>query len=102
MAKTPTRAPLFFKAWRKSRGWTQDYVAEKIDMSGSNYSLLERGEIDYTTKTLTKLAKLYGCSNGDLISRGPNQTEDELIRLARDLPEEKRDQLLKIAKTFLN
>lgn len=102
MAKTQTRRKQFFRDWRKARGLTQEEVADRIGMSNSNLSMLERGRVDYTAKTLEALADAYGCTPADLLSRRPEDAEDELTLVARDLSPEQRDQVAKIAKTFLN
>ena len=41
---------------REFRGYKQDYVANKLEMSQQNYSKIERGETDFTDEKLEQIA----------------------------------------------
>jgi transcriptional regulator with XRE-family HTH domain len=55
------------KLLREVHNFTQDYVAEFIDVAQNTYSLMEKGETKLTVDRLEKLAKLYKMELVDLI-----------------------------------
>ncbi len=83
----------FLRAWRKYRGLTQEQLADRIGMSGSNISLLESGKQNYTQKILEELALALGTTPASLLTDHPlDLTEMQLIidRLRRLGPTERR------------
>ena len=55
---------------RQAKGWTQEYLAEKLGMSVNGYGDLERGDSDIKLSKLERIAELLGvdltelfCSN---------------------------------------
>ena len=50
------------KEIREDHDYTQDYIAEYLNMSQTGYSKYECGERDMPTEVLKKLAKLYNTS----------------------------------------
>ena len=50
------------KEIREDRDYTQNYIAEYLNMSQTGYSKYECGERDIPTEVLKKLAKLYNIS----------------------------------------
>lgn len=73
MAK-PTETPrLFIKAWRKHRGMTQEQLAEVIETTKGNISLIERGVRPWNQRTLEAIAEALGCSTVDLLTRDPSE-----------------------------
>ncbi len=55
------------KTIREMKNFTQEYVAERLEMSQSNYSRIERNEINIPVKTLQSLAEIFELSLTDLI-----------------------------------
>jgi len=45
---------------RQAKGWTQEYLAEKLGMSINGYGDLERGDSDIKLSKLEKIAELLG------------------------------------------
>jgi transcriptional regulator with XRE-family HTH domain len=45
---------------RQAKGWTQAYLAEKLEMSINAYGDLERGDSDIKLSKLEKIAELLG------------------------------------------
>ena len=62
---------LRFKAVREQLGLDQQAVADGTGLSRATVSRIERGEIDYSGKTLRRFADFFGCDPGDLISDRP-------------------------------
>ncbi len=44
---------------REAKGWTQEEVADKLQMSGNGYGDIERGETDIKLSRLFQLAELF-------------------------------------------
>ncbi len=53
---------------RESRNWSQEEMAEKLDMSTNGYSRIERGETKPTVQKLEKIAEIFGMDLIDLLS----------------------------------
>lgn len=47
--------------YRESEGWTTQDVADKIDITQTNYERIEVGAFAPNIDTLAKIARLYGC-----------------------------------------
>jgi transcriptional regulator with XRE-family HTH domain len=48
------------KKIRKSKGYSQEYVADYIGIDTTNYGRIERGQTSITFDRMEQLAKLYG------------------------------------------
>lgn len=57
------------KTLRKQNGYTQQQVADKVNVSRSAYSQYEMGLKQPTIDTLYQLAELYKCSIDYLVGR---------------------------------
>ena len=64
---------------RKQRGWNQTEFAKKIGMSQTNYSYYEKNNIMPDSKTLVKIANIYGVSVDNLLDVEPYATSEDLI-----------------------
>jgi transcriptional regulator with XRE-family HTH domain len=53
---------------RSLRGFTQEYMAQQLDMSQNNYSKIELGDIKITTDTLESIAKIFNLKPEDVLS----------------------------------
>ena len=89
----------FFREWRDYRGLTQAQLAERVDMSTSFISQLERGEQGFTDSTLALLAEALQCEPGDLLMRNPIDTETPWS-IWDNIPVAARPQAIEILKTF--
>jgi transcriptional regulator with XRE-family HTH domain len=52
---------------RLERGWSQERLAEKADLSVAYVSSVERGLSNPTVRNVEKLAKALGCRMGELL-----------------------------------
>ncbi len=89
----PRRPRHFLREWRKYRGLTQEQLADRIGMSGSNISLLERGKQNYTQRIIEELALALGTTPASLLAQNPaDQNEVSLLidKLQRLSPGERR------------
>lgn len=60
--------PTTLKLLRESKQWSQEDVAEKLNISPKTYSRFERGETKLIHDKLEKLAEIYQIKLSDLIS----------------------------------
>jgi|SRR5262245_31678769 len=61
----------FIREWRKHRGLTLQGLADRLDMTPSHFSMLERGIRAYTQETLEKTAGALNTDVGSLLARDP-------------------------------
>ena len=54
--------------FRAMRGYSQDYVAEKIGMSTGNFGKIERGDIDVNATHLMEIARTLDVTVSDLFN----------------------------------
>nr|WP_325299355.1 helix-turn-helix transcriptional regulator [uncultured Dysosmobacter sp.] len=54
---------------REDHDWKQEYVAEKLGITQTNYSKYELGKVNIPVEMLMKLADLYGVSLDYLTGR---------------------------------
>lgn len=76
MAKRPVqprrvRRRIFLKEWREYRGLTQESLADRVGMSVSNISQLERGLQGYSDEGLERLADALRCDPGQILTVNP-------------------------------
>ena len=90
---------LHFKAWRKHAGMTQQQAAEGLGISRNYLSELERGDKRYNQDILEAMARVYGCSIGDLF-RDPDAGETKWATIFDRIPSETREQAMKTAESF--
>jgi len=55
------------RAWRKSRGWSQDTLAEVVGIARTYVSNIERGQRNVRLTTVERLAAGLGLSPLDLL-----------------------------------
>lgn len=57
------------KLVRQAKGWSQDEVAEKLDISLNAYGNIERGDCDIKLSRLEQIAQLFGVDLAELIGQ---------------------------------
>lgn len=74
------------KEARKSKGLTQEKVAEMVDMSTGGYGKIERGEVRCTLFNLAKICKKLNLSMDYLLRDIKFEEDDDIVhKLIRDL-----------------
>ncbi|OQW90833.1 MAG: hypothetical protein BWK79_18650 [Beggiatoa sp. IS2] len=58
------------KSLRRSKGWSQEQVAERLSMSTSAYGSIERGETDVNFSRLEQLAEIFQIDLSSLLDKG--------------------------------
>lgn len=65
----------FVREWRKHRGLTLERLADRVDMTPSALSYLERGQSGYSQETLELIAHALQTDPASLIMRNPADEE---------------------------
>lgn len=52
---------------RQLKGWSQEDVANKLDMSTNGYGSIERGDTDVNLSRLRQIAEVFGIRLSDLV-----------------------------------
>lgn len=60
--------PKTIKLLRETKNWTQEFVAEQLEMSPNGYARMERGETALVHDKLVEIAKIYQITLSDLMS----------------------------------
>ena len=64
---------------RLAKGWTQEYLAEKLEMSVNGYGDLERGKNDIKLSKLKQLSQLFGVELSELFGTNEKATFNLII-----------------------
>jgi transcriptional regulator with XRE-family HTH domain len=68
------------RSMRLSKGWSQEEMANKLNLSLNGYANIERGETDVQVSRLEKIAEVFGIELLELFSVG----EKNVFYLAGD------------------
>ena len=94
---------LRLKELRKSRGWTQEQLAELIGATKSHVSEMETGKKNASTPMLERIAKVFAVQPVDLIDAGEATSElAQLAEIMRQLSPEDRKVILRSASGLLS
>lgn len=88
----------FIREWREHRGLTLEQLGDRLDMTASHLSMLERGQRGYTQETLEQIAHALQTDAASLIMRLPG--DDEMWSLWDQAKPGVRRQITEIAKTL--
>lgn len=92
--------PTFIRQWRKHRHLTLEQLAERLEMTPSHLSMLERGERGYTQETLEAVADALQTDVASLLMRDP--TDPDAIWSVWDQAKPgQRRQIVEVAKTLI-
>lgn len=80
------------KELREDYGYTQDYVANKLNLTRQMISAYEKGTSEPTLSNLVKLADLYNCSLDYLLCRTKERTNLNIYN------KDNKDFILKLIK----
>jgi transcriptional regulator with XRE-family HTH domain len=89
----------FIREWRKHRGLTLERLAERVRMTPSALSMLERGQRGYSQESLEALAEALMTDPASLLMRNPEENDAIWSIWDNASPGEKR-QITEIAKAL--
>jgi transcriptional regulator with XRE-family HTH domain len=90
----------FIREWRQHRNLTLEQLAERLEMTASHLSMLERGQRGYAQDTLEAIAEALQTDAASLLVRNPNDPEAIWSVWEQAKPGERR-QIVEIAKTLI-
>ena len=96
MTKARKLAQHYIREWRHHRGLTLEQVAERMDMTPSHLSMLERGQRGYTQDTLEAMAAALRTDVGSLVKRDPSDPDDIWAIWDKAKPDQRR-QIMDVA-----
>jgi len=88
----------FIREWRQHRNMTLEQLGERLEMTASHLSMLERGERGYTQETLEAIADALMTDAASLLMRDPTREDADYSLWDQALPAE-RKLTLEILKT---
>jgi len=95
----PTRyRPTFIRQWRQHRGLTLQRLADRLGMTPSHFSVLERGGLGYTQSTLEAVASALQTDVASLLMRDPTDAIWSIWDRAKPA---QRKQITEMAKTIV-
>ena len=101
MAKPIRYRRTFIRQWRQHRGLTLQRLADRLDMTPSHFSMLERGLRGYTQSTLEAVASGLQTDVASLLMRDPTDT-DAIWSFWEQAKPGQRKRILEIARTMVN
>ena len=100
MAKLRKFRRTFIRQWRQHRELTLEKLAERMDMTASHLSMLERGLRGYTQETLEALAEALHTDVATLLMCDPTDAEAIWSIWDQAKPSQRR-QITEIARTLV-
>jgi transcriptional regulator with XRE-family HTH domain len=94
------REPNHLQAWRVYRGLTVAQLSKKSGISPQTITGIESGEMDPSTKLMSKLADALDATLGYLLDHLPEDADPNIFNAVKAIPKERRSQALEILKTF--
>lgn len=91
------RRRIFLKEWREYRQLTQEALADRVDMSVSNISQLERGLQGYSDEGLQALAEALQTEPGHILTVDPSD-DDAIWSLWERAEPSQRQVIMDVAK----
>lgn len=78
--------------YRNLNGWSQEEIADKLDVSLPTYSRIERNIHGVSLKRIEQLAVIFGITLTELVSFGNKKpTENEITALRKTIQEKDKE-----------
>jgi transcriptional regulator with XRE-family HTH domain len=89
----------YIRQWREFRNLTQEQLADRLEMTASFLSMLERGQRGYTQETLEAIAYALQTDVASLLMRDPSD-ENAVWSIWQQAKPAERKMIVDIAKTI--
>lgn len=96
----PAWRKTFLAQWRTMRGWTQEELAERADVSVGTVSGIEAGTNGYSSESLHKLADALGIQAGMILDVNP-EGDEPLWAIIAKANAEQRDRIARHARVIV-
>jgi DNA-binding Xre family transcriptional regulator len=90
----------FIRQWRKHRQLSLEQLAERLDMTASHLSMLERGGRGYTQETLEAIADALTTDVASLLMRDPTDP-DAIWSIWDEAKPGQRRMIVEVGKTII-
>lgn len=90
----------FIREWRQHRGLTLEQLADRLEVTASHISMLERGQRGYAQETLERLAEALQTDPASLLMRNPTD-QDAIWSVWDQAKPGERRMIVDIAKTIV-
>ena len=100
MPRTTRFRRTFIRQWRQHRGLTLEQLADRLEMTPSHLSMLERGQRGYAQDTLEALADALQTDVASILMRDPSDPDAMWSVWDQAKPAERR-MIVDIAKTIV-
>jgi transcriptional regulator with XRE-family HTH domain len=91
----------FIREWRKHRGLTLERLADRVGLTPSALSMLERGQRGYSQETLEQLAEALGTEPASLLMRNPGDPE-AIWTIWEKINPAQREQAARVLEAFVS
>jgi transcriptional regulator with XRE-family HTH domain len=91
----------FIRQWRQHRNLTIEQLGERLDMTPSHLSMLERGQRGYTQVTLEAIADALQTDVASLLMRNPRDPDAAIWSLWDQAAPSQREQIVEVVKALL-
>lgn len=88
----------YIREWRKHRLMTLEQLADRLEMTASHFSMLERGQRGYTQETLEAIANALQTDAASLLMRNP-EDQEAIWSIWDNAKPGERQMIVDIAKT---
>lgn len=92
--------PNHLAAWREFRKLTQEQLAEKVDTTPSQISMLETGDRGLSTKWLRRLAPALGTTPGHLLDHDPTTIDNDVFDIWMEIDKRDRAAALRMLRAL--
>lgn len=89
----------YIRQWREFRNLTQEQLADRLEMTSSFLSMLERGQRGYTQETMEAIAYALQTDVASLLMRDPSD-ENAVWSIWEQAKPAERKMIVDIAKTI--
>ena len=89
------------KNLRENKGWTQENLAEMMDISSNYLSSIERGKENPTFDMLEKISTALGVEIREIFDFGHEISQDELRKMLNKFAKEADEEDLRLAVKIL-
>lgn len=90
----------FIQQQRKKHGFSQEYLADKLDVSRPTYMQIELGERDITITEAIKLAEIFGTTLEDFLAK--RESNAPKVVLEKEIPSYNQDIQIRVTQKNLH
>lgn len=94
--------PNYLREWRKHTNMTQETLAIKAGTTKSMISLYETGNRAISFKMAEVFGEILNTTAAAIMNYAPNSWEAQIYKIMQEIPKDRRQQFIDVAKTFVS